>query len=192
MRQRSTTASTLTRIRSGLARAIDWYLILAAKNKRDLFQGWGAIPDPDCCVPGDPDCPAKSLDETFGFQWCPGDTELLQFVGKQGYRDPACDLADAPFDVTTPHGSVDQRQDRCDLLFGTSTGALGLRKFPNPRFDAAKWEKLNGSRATWSGYRQGLVNPTGQRRFAGDETLRRFGRAAVSHRHGVRRLPHLV
>jgi hypothetical protein len=135
-----------------LGAAIDWYLILAAKNKRDLFQGWGAIPDPDCCVPGDPDCPAKSLDETFGFQWCPGDAELLQFVGKQGYRDPACDLADAPFDMTTPHGGADQRQDRCDLLFGTSTGALGLRKFPNPRFDAAKWEKLNGSRETWSGY----------------------------------------
>ena len=26
-----------------LGAAIDWYLILAAKNKGDLFQGWGAI-----------------------------------------------------------------------------------------------------------------------------------------------------
>ena len=137
-----------------LGAAIDWYRILAAENKRDLFQAWGAIPDPDCCVPGDANCPAKGLDETFGFQWCPGDTEPLQFVGREGYRDPACDLADAPFDATTPHGSADQRQDRCDLLFGTSTGALGLRKFPNPCFDAAKWEKLNGSRATWNGYRK--------------------------------------
>ena len=32
---------------------------------------------------------------------------------------------------------------------GTSTGALGLRKFPNPRFDAEKWRKLNGSLGTW-------------------------------------------
>ena len=39
--------------------AIDWYQILAAKNKRDLFQAWGAIPDPDCCIPGDDKCPAK-------------------------------------------------------------------------------------------------------------------------------------
>src|ERR1043166_2646562 len=137
-----------------LGGAIDWYLVLAAKNKGDLFQGWGAIPDPDCCVPGDANCPAKSLDETYGFQFCPGDAELLQFVGKEGYTDPACDFSDAPFNTTTPHGSTDNRQSACDLRFGTSTGALGLRKFPNPRFDAAKWKKLNGSLASWDAHRK--------------------------------------
>src|SRR5262245_27390505 len=136
-----------------LGGAIDWFRILGAKNKGDLFQGWGAIPDPDCCAPGDPDCPAKNLDETYGFQWCRGDDELLKFVGKEGYRDPACDFRDAPFDGSTPHGPVDQRQNTCDLKFGTSTGALGLRKFPNPRFDPEKWRKLNGSAASWDGYR---------------------------------------
>jgi len=50
-----------------LGAAIDWYKVLGAKNRKDLFQGWGAIPDPDCCVPGEADCPAASLDETFGF-----------------------------------------------------------------------------------------------------------------------------
>jgi mono/diheme cytochrome c family protein len=136
-----------------LGGAIDWHLILAAKRKRDLFQAWGAIPDPDCCVPGDADCPAKSLEETYGFQWCPGDEQLLRFVGREGYRDPACDFRDAPFDTSTPHGALDQRQSACDLRFGTSTGALGLRKFPNPRFDPEKWRKLNGSPASWDGYR---------------------------------------
>ncbi len=139
-----------------LGAAIDWYKILAAENKGDLFQAWGAIPDPDCCVPGDADCAAKTLDETYGFQWCPGDDELLQFVGREGYRDPACDIDDAPFDISTPHGDKDQRQSACDLKFGTSTGMLGLRKFPNPRFDAEKWKDLNGSLASWDGYRQFL------------------------------------
>jgi len=136
--------------------AIDWYKILAAKNKEDLFQAWGVLPDPDCCVPGQPGCPAKTLEETYGFQWCPGDAELLKFVGKerignQTYRDPACGFRDAPFSAT-PEGASDQRQSPCDLKFGTSTGALGLRKFPNPRFDAETWRKLNGSLATWEGY----------------------------------------
>lgn len=139
-----------------LGGAIDWYLVLAAKNKGDLFQAWGAIPDPDCCVPGVGNCPAKSLDETYGFQFCPGDAELLKFVGKEGYKDPACDIDDAPFNTNTPHGSTDNRQSACDLRFGTSTGALGLRKFPNPRFDAAKWNKLNGSAASWESYRKPL------------------------------------
>ena len=50
-----------------LGAAIDWYLVLAAKNKGDLFQAWGAIPDPDCCVPGVGTCEAKSLDEIARF-----------------------------------------------------------------------------------------------------------------------------
>jgi hypothetical protein len=141
-----------------LGAAIDWYLILAAKNKGDLFQAWGATPDPDCCVPGDDKCPAKSLDETYGFQYCPGDEKLLKSVGKEDYTDPACDFKDAPFDTSTPHGSTDNRQSSCDLRFGTSTGVLGLRKFPNPKFDAAKWKKLNGSLASWDGYRLPLAN----------------------------------
>jgi hypothetical protein len=144
-----------------LGAAIDWFKILAAKNKRDLFQGWGITPDPDCCVPGDPNCPKRSLEETYGFQYCKGDDELLKFVGKEGYRDPACDFKDAPFDTTTPHGAKDQRQDPCDLRFGTSTGALGLRKFPNPRFDAEKWRKLNGSLDTWEAYGKFLSGDPG-------------------------------
>lgn len=139
-----------------LGAAIDWYKILAAKNRKDLFQGWGAIPDPDCCIPGDANCRAKTLDETFGFPWCPGDDKLLPFVGKEGYRDPGCDLPDATFQANTAHGGSDQRQSGCDLKFGTSTGALGLRKFPNPRFNAAKWVKLNGSPGNWDAYRSAL------------------------------------
>ena len=135
-----------------LGGAIDWFRILAASKKPDLFQAWGAIPDPDCCVPGSPNCPAKTLDETYGFQYCPGDDVLLKSVGKSDYRDPACDFKDAPFNTSTPHGSADQRQDACDLRFGTSTGALGLRKFPNPNFDPEKWRKLNGSLASWENY----------------------------------------
>jgi hypothetical protein len=144
-----------------LGGAIDWYRILAAEHEADLFPGWGAIPDPDCCVPGDPNCPAQSLEETYGFQYCPGDDVLLKSVGKPDYRDPACDFKDGPFDTSTPHGSVDQRQDPCDLRFGTSTGALGLRKFPNPRFDPEKWRKLNGSLASWDAYRKFMAGDDG-------------------------------
>jgi hypothetical protein len=47
------------------------------------------------------------------------------------------------------------------LRFGTSTGALGLRKFPNPRFDAEKWRKLNGSLDTWEAYGKFLSGDPG-------------------------------
>ncbi|MBL8484844.1 MAG: cytochrome c, partial [Rhodocyclaceae bacterium] len=129
----------------------DWYRVLNAAARADRFQAWGLINDPSCCTPGDKDCPASSLEVTYGFQWCPGDDALLKFVGKEGYRDPACDFKDAKPAGDDPHAARDQRQSPCDLAFGTSTGALGLRKFPNPRFSATRWKQLNGSLASWEG-----------------------------------------
>jgi hypothetical protein len=132
---------------------IDWYRVLNSKERDDRFRAWGIINDPGCCVPGSDGCPAKSLEDTFGFDWCPGDAELLKFVGRNGYRDPACDYQDSSVDASDTHnGKKDQRQSSCDLAFGTSTGALGFRKFPNPRFDRERWIALNGSTATWEGY----------------------------------------
>jgi hypothetical protein len=130
---------------------IDWYRVLNSSSRGERFKTWGIINDPDCCTPGSANCPRRSLDETFGFDYCPGDDDLLAYVGKPGYQDPACTFEDAPLDTTTPHGRKDQRQSACDLAFGTSTGALGFRKFPNPRFDAGRWRSLNGSMASWSG-----------------------------------------
>ena len=66
-----------------LGASIDWFKILGAPNRQDLFQAWGAIPDPDCCVPGAPDCKAKSAEETYGFLYCPGDDVLLKSVGRE-------------------------------------------------------------------------------------------------------------
>ena len=133
---------------------IDWYRVLNAKERGDRFAAWGIINDPGCCLPGSDGCPARSLDDTYGFEWCPGDDVLLGHVGRDGYRDPACDFRDSPADSADPHNRTrDQRQSSCDLAFGTSTGALGIRKFPNPRFDKARWLKVNGSLASWEGYR---------------------------------------
>lgn len=143
---------------------IDWYRVLRTDQRDDRFYAWGIVNDPACCRPGDPNCPARTPEETFGFDWCPGDDVLLEYVGKRGYVDPACGMQDAPLDADDPHtarGTLDQRQSSCDLAFGTSTGALGFRKFPNPRFDAARWRALNGSLATWDGISSTLVAKTG-------------------------------
>jgi len=120
------------------------------------FKTWGLINDPGCCTPGSDGCPAKSHEETYGFDWCPGDETLLKFVGKAGYRDPACDFMDASAAASDPDGHQKGREDSCNLAFGTSTGALGFRKFPNPRFDAAAWKQLNGRLGTWEGYNRKL------------------------------------
>jgi hypothetical protein len=158
---------------------IDWFRVLRSDQRDDRFQAWGIINDPACCKPGDADCPAKTLDETYGFDWCPGDDVLLKYVGKQGYVDPACDLKDAALDASDPHtldGKRDQRQSACDLRFGTSTGALGLRKFPNPNFDAEKWRALNGGSSTWQGYDQPMSVKSG---VPSDERVSKLADASV-------------
>ena len=56
---------------------IDWYRVLRTDERADRFAAWGLINDPGCCTPGAPGCPAKSREETYGFDWCPGDETLL-------------------------------------------------------------------------------------------------------------------
>ena len=147
-------------IQQRLGVLIDWYRVLNTKERGDRFKAWGLINDPGCCVPGSKDCPAKSYDETYGFDWCTGDEELLKFVGKTGYRDPACDLADSAWQALGHGGSTDNRESPCSLRFGTSTGAMGLRKFPNPRFDAEAWKALNGSLGSWEAFGKYLSDDT--------------------------------
>ena len=91
---------------------IDWFRVLRSEARGDRFKTWGIINDPECCTPGSANCPRRSLEETFGFDYCPGDDALLSFVGKEGYRDPACDFQDAPVErerPTWPEGSASER-----------------------------------------------------------------------------------
>ena len=118
---------------------IDWYRVLRADQRGDRFETWGLINDPGCCTPGSPGCPAKSLDETYGFDYCPGDDELLAVR-----RQDRLPRSGAATSRTRRRPAATTKQSPCDLEFGTSTGALGFRKFPNPRFDAEKWRKING------------------------------------------------
>jgi hypothetical protein len=135
----------------------DWYRVLNSESRSQRFRTWGLINDLDCCQPGAPNCPAKSLEETYGFDYCPGDDQLLAFVGKSGYVDPACSFQDASLSLDDPHGPKDLRQSSCDLEFGTSTGVIGFRKFPNPKFNKQEWARLNKGRLdTWAGYSQML------------------------------------
>jgi hypothetical protein len=156
---------------------VDWFRVLRTDRRDDRFAAWGLINDPGCCVPGSTGCPARSPDETYGFDWCPGDAQLLAYVGRAGYRDPACDFHDAPLASDDPHGreGKDQRQSSCDLAFGTSTGALGYRKFPNPRFDKARWLALNGRLDDWSGYDRKLSNDPA----AADSRVRRLADGSI-------------
>ena len=72
--------------RSGIL--VDWFRVLRTDQRDDRFAAYGLINDPGCCTPGADGCPAKSPDETYGFDWCPGDQELLKFVGKTGLSRP--------------------------------------------------------------------------------------------------------
>ncbi|MDP2027340.1 cytochrome c [Sulfuriferula sp.] len=154
---------------------IDWYGVLRGDQRDTRFKTWGLINDPGCCTPGSADCPASSYEATYGFDWCPGDQTLLKFVGKPGYRDPACDFKDTAATPSDPAGHRNGREDSCNLAFGTSTGALGFRKFPNPRFDPVAWKKLNGSLGTWQGYDRKLSSDPARADFK----LRKLADASI-------------
>ena len=136
---------------------IDWYKVLRTDQRWQRFNIWGTVNDPDCCTPGR-DCDAKgltlngrsvTLTDTYGLDFCRGDETLLGFVGRpdRDYTksDPACtNPAVQEADKQKPK----PLESSCELAFGTSAGMVGFRKFPNPRFNAARWSHLGG----WEGY----------------------------------------
>jgi hypothetical protein len=132
---------------------IDFNQMLRTEARYTRFANWGTINDPQCCSPGQ-DCEAKNmkiggqpvtLANTFGWDYCVGDETLLKYVGhpEMDYTtaDPACDLKNV-------EGARPNQENSCFLEFGTSSGSMNLRKFPNPRFDAEVWNKIG----KWEGY----------------------------------------
>ncbi len=172
---------------------IDWYRVLNANERGDRFAAWGIINDPGCCVPGSKDCPATTLEQTYGFEWCPGDDELLKFVGRAGYRDPACDFKEAPIDPADPHNKAkDQRQSSCDLAFGTSTGALGLPQVSESALRPGALAQGQRQPRKLGRLSRRTVEGSEVERFGAEPPGRRFDRAAVFDRHHLRLVPHLV
>lgn len=143
--------------------AIDWVQAFMARFHDSRFQTWGVINDPDCCVPG-VSCDQKkmffnqrsvTLADTFGWEYCAGDETLLNSISTgqaKSYRDPACDdVIVKAADSVSPANEI--RENRCQLKFGTSTGAVGFRKFPNPEFNAKRWQKIGG----YQGYSEQMI-----------------------------------
>ncbi len=141
--------------------ALDWNRSFSASVHDSRFQVWGLINDPDCCIPGK-DCDQKgkryngvavTLADTFGWEYCNGDEELLNSIKQNRaalYRDPSCDdkVVQAADQLA---GTV--RENRCELQFGTSAGAVGYRKFPNPQFNPLRWQAIGG----WQGYSEKMI-----------------------------------
>ena len=96
---------------------------------------------------------AVTLADTYGWEYCDGDEALLNSIRQNkaaSYRDPACDdkIIQAADQLA---GNV--RESRCELQFGTSAGAVGYRKFPNPRFNEQRWQAIGG----WKGYSEKML-----------------------------------
>lgn len=131
---------------------IDWNQAMDADLHDQRFQTWGLINDPDCCTPGK-NCEQKGMRfnnravttaDTYGWDYCKGDEALLNSLKNKTadkYRDPACD---DPIIKAADSLDANIRESRCELAFGTSTGAVGYRKFPNPRFNEARWKAIGG------------------------------------------------
>ena len=147
--------------------------ILARRTSASCFEAWGIINDPGCCTPGSRTARRTRLDETYGFDWCPGDDDAAAFVGKRRLSRSRLRLRGRAVRRRRRRtAATDQRQTPATCAFGTSTGALGFRKFPNPRFDADAGGKLNGVAATWEGYAQAFLSSDAER--AGDSRVNRL------------------
>ncbi len=129
---------------------IDWFRVLRRK-RADRFAAWGLINDPGCCTPAREGCPAKSLEETYGFDWCPGDEELLKFVGREGYRDPACDFSDPAVDPNDLHSGTRSAPVRVRPRVRHVDRRARLSQVPEPALRRRSLAEPNGGLASWEG-----------------------------------------
>ncbi len=176
---------------------VDWYRVLRSDQRDDRFAAWGIINDPACCKPGDPDCPAKSPDETYGFDWCPGRRRAAQVrrqarvcrsrlraqgraARRQGSAHQGRDDRSAPVGVRSQVRHVDGRA----RLAQVSQSALRCAEVATvERRQPRQLGRLPQADD------QGDRHPVGRAR---EQARRRFDRAAVPDRHGLRLVPHRV
>ncbi len=134
---------------------IDWGKVLGSTGRNERFETWGLINDPDCCTPGDPNCPKKSLDETVRLRLLPGRRRRCSRTSARRA------IAIRPVISSMPRcrrARPISASRACDMKFGTSTGALGFRKFPNPRFQADQWRTVMGSMGSWEAFGKPLAD----------------------------------
>ena len=170
---------------------IDWYRVLRSDRRDQRFRTWGLINDPDCCTPGSTNCAAKSMEETYGFDYCLGDAELLKYVGKPGYRDPACDLKDAP--ACAGRRARAQRPAPVFLRPGVRHlhRRARLSQVSQPALQRREVAQIERRQARHVGrLRPQAVDQSQDHRRAYQPSGRRLHRAAVPDRHVLRLLPH--
>jgi len=134
-----------------LGSPIAWYKVLRADRFQQRFDSWGLINDPDCCVPG-VNCSKKgpeflyngkepTREDTFGFEYCRGDDVMLDILhGKRSHSEWEDPAVKNPILQAADALDKNPREHRKELAFGQPAGAVGYRKFPNPRFNLAKWQ----------------------------------------------------
>ena len=173
---------------------IDWYRVLNASERGDRFAAWGIINDPGCCVPGAKGCPATSLEQTYGFEWCPGDEELLSIRRQAGLSRSGLRLCRKRRSIRRIHTArpSDQRQSRVRSRLrhvDRRTGPTASSRTPasTRRAGSRSMAAWRAGRAT----RRSVEGPEVERRRA-QPAGRRLDRAALPDRHRMRLVPHLL
>ena len=169
-----------------LGGAIDWYGILGAEHRGDLFEAWGAIPDPDCCIPGDPDCPARSRHRDLGLPLVPGRRRAPRLRRPRGLPRPGLRLRGRALRHLDPARRRRPAPEHLRPLLRHLHRRARPAEVPEP---ALRPRRLGEDRRLGGLRRLPLRRPAEPRQPA-EPALGRLGRAAVPHRHGLRRLPH--
>ena len=176
-----------------LGAAIDWFKILGADRTGTISSRPGArSPIRIAASRAIPNCPATSLDGDLRLPVVPGRRRACcnSSAAKATAIRPAT-FADSPFDASTPHG-VDRpaperlrpplrHLDRRARPAKVSQSALR-------RGQVAGAQRIAGELGGLC--QAGVGNRRAARTRRRQPALRRLGRAAVPHRHGLRRLPH--
>ena len=163
----STIASTPTPIRNGLAATIDWYLRACGPEQGATCSRPGArFPDPDCCVPGDPQLPGQEPRGDLRLSVLPGRRRAAEVRRQGGLSRSRLRLRGR---------AVRHRRRRMAQSISARAPATcasaprparwACANFPIRVSTRRSGSKLNGSLASWDGYRKPYPTKPDKRGF---------------------------
>ena len=183
----STTASSPIPIRSGWAARSTGTASCAPTGGRISSRPGAPSPTPTAAFPAIPTARPAPPPRPTAFSGAPATTTLLSFVGREGYRDPACDFAGR---AVRHHDAARQPRPAPERLRPALRHLdRGARPAQVPQSAVRSPPPGTGS-AAGHGYAAFLSNDPASPDSRAQPALGRLDRAAVPRRHGLRRLPH--
>ena len=171
---------------------IDWDEVLNATTATSASRPGASSTTPTAARPATRTARRQSLDETYGFDYCPGDDDLLATSARRAIAIRPATSTMRRCDPAGPHGDAISARARATSRSAPRPARSASASFPIRASTPSLARPERRRSARGRGIAPSAYRDDAGARLADQSPARRVDRAAVPDRHVVRRVPHRV